>query len=118
MPNGLDDNRKQFCFFKALDQTENTFGGLHVPTNCFLDYIIKDVLFQKTSIFTKNLTVGKNVMNFNFQKLFLRLCIYNSLKFANLALSNTKKEEQKIFEGNTSLTMCTGQYDVLPKYFT
>ena len=38
----LDDDRKQFCFFKAFDQTENTFEGLHVPTNCFLDYIMKD----------------------------------------------------------------------------
>jgi hypothetical protein len=40
-----------FCFFKAFDQTENTFGGLHAPTNCFLDYImeLKDVFFKNFS---------------------------------------------------------------------
>ena len=54
--NDLDDNRKLFCFFKAFDQTENTFGGLHAPTNCFLDYIMKleDVVFKNFSVHTKS----------------------------------------------------------------
>jgi hypothetical protein len=66
--NGHDDNRKQFCFFKAFDQTENTFGGLHVPINCFLNYIMKDVFFKNSSIVTMGLTVGKDVMNFHLYK--------------------------------------------------
>ena len=43
----LDDKRKLFCFFQAFDQAETTFGGLHAPTNYFLDYIMKleDVFF-------------------------------------------------------------------------
>jgi hypothetical protein len=116
--NELDDNRKLFCFFKAFDQTENTFGGLHAPTNCFLDYITKleDVFFKNVSICTKSLTVGKDVlmllekihMPFKCcdefplefaQKLFLRVRIYYSLKFANGELSSTKKKNRKYLKG-------------------
>ena len=59
--NDLDDNRKMLCFFKAFDQTKKHFGGFHVPTNCFFDYIIKleDVFFKNFSTNTKSLTVGK-----------------------------------------------------------
>lgn len=54
--NDLGDNRKLFCFFKAFDQTKNTFG--------FLDYIAKleDIFFKKFSIYTKSLTVGKDIL--------------------------------------------------------
>jgi hypothetical protein len=52
-------------FLKAFDQTENTFGGLHVPINSFLDYIMKDVFFKNFSIVTMGLTVGKDVMSFH-----------------------------------------------------
>jgi hypothetical protein len=112
--NELDDNRKLFCFFKAFDQTENTFGGLHAPTNCFLDYIMKleDVFFKNFSICTKSLTVGKDILMLLkkipipfkccdefplefVQKLFLRVRIYYSLKFANRDLSSTKKKNRK-----------------------
>ena len=110
----LDDNRKRFCFFKAFDQAETTFGGLHAPTNDFLDYIMKleDVFFENFSIYTKSLTVGKDIlMLLNkiplpfkccdefplefIRKLFLRLRIYYSLKFANRELSSTKKKNRK-----------------------
>jgi hypothetical protein len=112
--NELDNNRKLFCFFKAFDQTENTFGGLHAPTNCFLDYIMKleDVFFKNFSICTKSLTVGKDILMLLkkipipfkccdefplefVQKLFLRVRIYYSLKFANRELSSTKKKNRK-----------------------
>ena len=112
--NDLDDNRKLLCFFKAFEQTENTFGGLHAPTNCFLDYVMKleDVFFKNFSIYTKSLTVGKDIlMLLNrvplpfkccdefplefLQKLFLRLRIYYSLKFANREFANTKKKNRK-----------------------
>ena len=104
----LDDNRKLLCFFKAFEQTENTFGGLHAPTNCFLDYVMKmeDVFFKNFSVYTKSLTVGKDILTLLntvplsfkccdefplefLQKLFLRLRIYYSLKFANREFSNT-----------------------------
>ena len=68
----LDDDRKQFCFFKAFDQTENTFEGLQVPTNYFLDYIMKDtkIVFEVVHL------------------------LRNSLKFSNRELSNTKKNRK------------------------
>ena len=112
--NDLDDNRELFCFFKAFDQAENTFGGLHAPTNCFLEYIMKleDAFFKNFSIYTKSLTVGKDILLLLnqiplpfkccdefpqefMQKLFLRLRIYYSLKFANRELSSTKKKNRK-----------------------
>jgi hypothetical protein len=112
--NELDDNRKLFCYFKAFDQTENTFEGLHAPTNCFLDYIMKleDVFFKNFSICTKSLTVGKDILMLLkkipipfkccdefplefVQKLFLRVRICYSLKFANRELSSTKKKNRK-----------------------
>ena len=95
--NGQNDNRKQFCFFKAFDQTENTFGGLHVPINCFLDYIER-CIFQKLFNCHNGLDYWKKCDEYPFkfvQKLFLRLCIYYGLKFVNHELSNTKKMNRK-----------------------
>jgi hypothetical protein len=60
----LDDNRKLFCYFKAYDDTADTFGGLHAPTNCFLEYIIQleDTFFKNVSVYTKSLSVGGDIL--------------------------------------------------------
>ena len=110
----LDDNRKLFCYFKAFDQTQDSFEGLHAPTNCFLDYVIQleDTFFKHFSIYNKSLSVGASILKLLkkipvpfqccdkfpldfLQKLFLRLRIYYSLKFANRDLSSTKKKDRK-----------------------
>ena len=75
---------------------------------------LEAIFFKNVSIFTKSLSV-KEPMPFQYcekfpleylQKLFLRMRIYHSLKFANRDFQTTKKETgQKIFEGVTSLTL-------------
>ena len=110
----LDDNRKLFCYFKAFDQGRDSFGGLHAPINCFLDYVIQleDTFFKHFSVYNKTLSVGANILKLlkkipvpfqccdkfpvdYLQKPFLRLRIYYSLKFANRDLSSTMKKNRK-----------------------
>ena len=110
--NNLDDDRKQFCFFKAYK--EPNFGGLNVPSTCYLEYIIKleDAFVKCFSVTTENSNVGANVLKIiqritvpfsacpqfpmeNLQKLFVRMRIYYSIKFANREFSSTKKKSRK-----------------------
>ena len=39
--NTLDDNRKLLCFIKAYDTDKSAFGGFHVPSMSFLDFVTK-----------------------------------------------------------------------------
>ena len=110
--NNLDDNRKQFCFFKAYK--EPNFGGLNVPSSCYLEYIIKleDAFVKSFSVTTKNSNVGANILKVieripvpfqacaqfplaYLQKLFVRMRIYYSIKFANRQFTYTKKKSRK-----------------------
>lgn len=49
MSKELVDKRKLLCYFKAFDEGESSFGGLHAPTSGYLDYVIK-----LEDIFTEN----------------------------------------------------------------
>ena len=110
--NDLDDNRKQFCFFKAYK--EPRFSGLNVPSSCYLEYIIKlkDAFVKSFSVTTKNSNVGANILKVieripvpfhvcaqfplaYLQKLFVRMHIYYSIKFANRQCAYTKKKSCK-----------------------
>ena len=77
----LDDNRKLFCYFKAFDQTQDSFGGLHAPTHCFLDYVIQleDTFFKHFSVYNKSLSVGASILKL----------------LKNRDLSSTKKKDRK-----------------------
>ena len=110
--NNLDDNRKQFCFFKAYK--ESNFGGLNIPSTCYLEYITKleDAFVKSFSVTTRNTNVGINILKVieripvpfhtcaefplaYLQKLFVRMRIYYSIKFANREFSSTKKKSRK-----------------------
>jgi hypothetical protein len=112
--NTLDDNRKLFCFLKAYDTDKSTFGGLHVPSMSFLDFVTKmeDAFVANFSVFSKSSCIGKHLLaklenvavsfqmceNFPLdylRKLFLRMRIYYCLKFANCDLSATKSKSKK-----------------------
>ena len=113
--NDLDDNKKQLlCYFKPYNQDKSQFGGLHVPSASFLKYIVElEAIFVKNfSIFTKSSSVGGDILKllktepapFQYcdkfpldylQKLFLRMRIYYSLKFANRDLRTTKRKDRK-----------------------
>ena len=112
--NDLDDNRKLLCYFKAYSQENGNFGGLHAPTACYLQYVIQleDIFIKHFSIFTKSACVGANILKLLkcapvpfqccpefpldfLQKLFLRMRIYYSLKFANRDLSSTARKNKK-----------------------
>ncbi|CAB4010470.1 Transposable element P transposase [Paramuricea clavata] len=58
--NDLDDNKTLLCYFKAYDQDKSQFGGLHVPSASFLEYIIQleAIFFKNFSIYTKSSSVG------------------------------------------------------------
>ena len=92
--NQLDDSRKLLCYYKAFDKTES-FGGLHVPTSSYLDYVIKleDVFTETFSIQTRASGTGANILKITMsvpvpfkccsefpleylQKLFIRMRIY------------------------------------------
>ena len=109
----LDDNRNLLNFFKAYESAKN-FGGLLIPSSPFLQYVeqLEDTFITSFSIYTKCDGVGKNILvklqqiaipfcccdDFPkefLQKLFLRLRIYYSLKFANRKFSSAKKKDRK-----------------------
>ena len=114
----LDDNRKLFCFFKAFDQAETTFGGLHAPTNDFLDYIMKleDVFFENFSIYTKSLTVGKDIlMLLNKIPLPFKCCDEFPLEFIAAEPASLKRASEAadlicIYGENLSQTMFTPKH--------
>ena len=112
--NDLDDSKKLLCYFKAYNQDKSQFGGLHVPSASFLKYIVEleAIFFKNFSIFTKSSSVGGDILKllkrepvpFQYcdkfpldylQKLFLRMRIYYSLKFANRDLRATKRRDRK-----------------------
>ena len=102
----LDDNRTLLCFFKAYE-SEKCFGGLLAPAAPYLQYIIKleDLFVKDFSMFTKRNAIGKTILTklqsvpvpfthcseFPLQyllKLFLRMRIYYTIKFANQEQKN------------------------------
>ena len=111
----LEDNRNLLCFFKAY-KSEKSFGGLLAPATSYLQYVIQleDLFVKDFSMYTKGVGVGKSILmklqdvpvsfqhcpEFPFQyllKLFLRLRIYYSIKFANrnLSCNNNNKRSKK-----------------------
>ena len=110
----LDGNNKHLCYFKAYDQDKSQIGGLHAPSASFLKYIVEleAIFFKNFSIFTKSSSVGADILKllkkepvpFKYceefplaylQKLFLRMRIYYSLKFANRDLRTTKNKKDR-----------------------
>ena len=59
--NKLDDDRKLLCYFKAYEQGESTFGGLNVPTNCYLQHIQLEDIFMNTSPFSPRAPVLETI---------------------------------------------------------
>ncbi|CAB4030985.1 Hypothetical predicted protein, partial [Paramuricea clavata] len=55
----LDNSSKLFCYFKNYKE-DNSSGGLHMPPQCFLDYILRleDSFVKNFSVYTKSTTVG------------------------------------------------------------
>ena len=62
--NTFDDNRKLFWFFKAYETERSAFGGLHVPSMSFLEFVTKmeDVFVANFSVFSKSSCVGKHLL--------------------------------------------------------
>lgn len=109
----IGDNRNLLCFFKAY-KSDKSFGGLLAPTAPYLQYIkqLEDMFVKDFSMYTKSDGIGKSILTklqcvpvsfqhcpeFPFQyllKLFLRMRIYYSLKFANRDFSSCKKKKSK-----------------------
>ena len=110
----LDDERKLFCYFKAYESDKGTFGALHAPTIPCLEYVtqLEDLFISSFSVYTKSSCIGKTILaklksspvafktcpDFPLDyllKLFLRMRIYYSLKFANRDFISTKKKDRK-----------------------
>ena len=107
----LDSSNKLLCYFK--NYKEENSSGLQMPSQCFLDYILRleDRFVNNFSVYTKSTKVGDDLLKIfqstpvNFQqcrafpmeymlKLFLRMRIYYTIKFANtgtLPLHQRKK---------------------------
>ena len=111
--NQLEDNRNLLCFFKAYE-SEKTFGGLLAPTKSYLDYVIQleDIFVRDFATYTKCSGIRKKILaelqsvtvpftlcpEFQLEyllKLFLRMRIYYSIKFANRELSTNKSKKPK-----------------------
>ncbi len=111
--NTFDDSRKLFCFFKAYETDKSAFGGLHVPSMSFFEFITKmeDVFVANFSVFSKSSYVGKHLLaklenvavsfqmceNFPIdylRKLFLRMRIYYCLKFTNCDFASPKSKRK------------------------
>ena len=109
----LEDNRKLLCLFKSYSQ--EGFGGLNVPSSCYLEYImhLEDHFVKHCTVTTKLQKVGESILKIlkstpvPFQscpefplefllKLFLRMRIYYSIKFANREFSSNKKSRKYI----------------------
>jgi len=109
----LDDNRNLLCLFKAYE-SEKCFGGLIAPSAPYLQYIknLEDLFVKDFSMFTKHNAIGKTILSklqgvavpfthcteFPLQyllKLFLRMRIYYTIKFANREFSASKKKKKK-----------------------
>jgi hypothetical protein len=59
----LDNSSKLFCYFKNYKE-DNASGGLHMPSQCFLDYILclEDSFVKHFSVYTKSTTVGGKLL--------------------------------------------------------
>ena len=109
----LEDNRNYLCFFKAYE-SDKSFGGLIAPTAPFLEYVIRleNIFVTNFSTYTKSNGIRKKILlqlqkvpvpfeqcpHFALQfllKLFLRMRIYYSIKFANRDLSTAKSKRNK-----------------------
>ena len=105
----LEDNRKLLCLFKSHSQ--EGFGGLNVPSSCYLEYIIHLEDHFVKHFTTKLQKVGASVLKtlkttpVPFQscpefllefllKLFLTMRIYHRIKFANREFSSNKKNHE------------------------
>jgi hypothetical protein len=112
--NNLDNSSKLFCHFKNFKE-DNASGGLHMPSHCFLDYILRleDSFVKNFSVYTKSTTVGGKLLKtlngipVTFQhcltftveytlKLFLTVHIYYTIKFANRNFASKEKSRKYI----------------------
>ena len=110
----LDDNRNLLCLFKAYE-LEKCFGGLLAPAAPYLQYIknLEDVFVKDFSMFTKHNAIGKTILSklqgvpvpfthcteFPLQyllKLFLRVRIYYTIRFANREFLPARKRKAKV----------------------
>jgi hypothetical protein len=59
----LDNSSKLFCYFKNYKE-DNASGGLHMPSQCFLDCILRleDSFVKNFSVYTKSTTVGGKLL--------------------------------------------------------
>lgn len=107
------DNSTLFTYFKAFDtSSSSTYGALHVPNESFLHYIYK---LEKIFVSTFDSLSVKRQVAFNYfekmknipllhkcsefpviyvLKLFIRLRIFYSLKFANRSFTTNKANKQ------------------------
>ena len=106
----LDSSSKLLCYFK--NYKDNNSSRLQMPSQCFRDYILhlEDCFVKLFSVYTKSTKVGDDLLKIfksmpvNFQhcppfpmeymlKLFLRMCIYYTKKFANRNFASTSKKK-------------------------
>lgn len=109
----LEDKRNLLCFFKAYE-SHKSFGGLLAPVTPYLEYVIKleDIFVRDFSAYTKSDGIRRKILlqlqrvpvpfqqcpDFPLEyllKLFLRMRIYYSIKFANRDLNSTKGKKIK-----------------------
>lgn len=104
---------KLYSYFRAYDNTENTFGSLHIPSSLFLQYI-KEMhvkFFENFSIIKKSNVVQnftKIISEIEFShscpnfpknyliKLYVRVRLFYTLKFINRDLKEQRKHKKKI----------------------
>ena len=108
----LDSSSKLLCYFK--NYKDDNSSRLQMPSQCFLDYILRleDSFVKHFSVYTKSTKVGDDLLKIfksmpvNFQqcpafpmeymlKLFLRMRIYYTIKFANRDFASTPKKKSR-----------------------
>ena len=104
---------KTLSISETLSKEDNPEGGLHVPSQSFLDYItsLEDSFVKNFSVYTNSKAVGgqllrsletititfKHCSSFPIQymlKHFLRMHIHYAIKFANRSFESSKKSRK------------------------
>ena len=111
-----DPEKKVFLMFKAYDSDSSLYSGLIVPSSEMLtfSYIIEDKFISYMNNLKQASEIGKNLFtildnvplnitckDFDktfFLKLFIRMRIHYSLKYANRELAATKRKNRKFIK--------------------
>ena len=124
---GCINIRYVYMYWYFIYKDDNSKGGLHMPSQSFLTYIIKleDAFVNNLSVYTKSRNVGHNLLkipsfikvhfeswqtfprDFHLSKLFFRVGIYYTIAFTN-KYRNSKcnmKCKKYICQSDTSLMM-------------